>query len=245
MNDCITIDFGTIFNNLKNSSVPADKQIPNTDLKLIRLGNEITELANLDGRPFEDPQLRYKYQNNLAMLCQPLVEKYKKYTDDKTLNVVIERGAILINSFFPVNHKNLLRVTGKRIKNNSDLGVKFSNFTMPENLNKYHKLSIQEDCIATGDTIAGLILMLKNKGIEFEKIIVNCPVAAQQGIDFLKKTVKNLELNIGLFAYGLNQDFYIMRDDKFFVGDMGEWSKILPKNFDRKAVWNKKRLDYC
>jgi len=35
-----------------------------------------------------------------------------------------------------------------------------------------------------------------------------------------------------------------MKNNKYFVGDMGEWSKILPKRFDKFACWNKNRLDY-
>ena len=86
--------------------------------------------------------------------------------------------------------------------------------------------------------------MLSNKGILFNRIIINCPVATQQGMEFLKKKIKNLELNISLIAYRLNQDFYIMRNkNKFLVGDMGNWSKKLPPSFNKKAFWNEKRLD--
>jgi len=245
MNDPVTINFGNIFNDLKNSTIVVDKRIPSSNPELVKYGKEISKLANLDGNSYEDYELRFNYQSYLYKLCRPLIDKYKQYSDDKTLNVVIERGAILINSFFPTNNKNLFRITGKRIKDDSNLGVKFSNFIFPKNLKKYTKLSIQEDCIATGDTIAGLIKFLHSKNIFFEKIIVNCPVASQQGIGFLKKTVKNIKLNISLIAYRLNKDFYIMRSkDEYFVGDMGEWSKILPKSYDKKAFWNKNRLDY-
>lgn len=235
------VNFGDVFNDLKNYSQTPKKQNP----ILEKIGLEITKLANLPNKAYEDPKLRFKYQNNLCQLCQPLVAKYKTCADRETLNVVIERGAILVNAFFPINKDNLLRVTGKRIKKKTCLGVRFSNFSLPKDLKKFKTLSIQEDCIATGDTITGLLIILNRKGFKFKKIIVNCPVATRQGAEFLLKKFPDLQLNISLYAYRLNKDFYIMRDEKkYFVGDMGEWSKILPKEFDQKAIWNKNRLDY-
>jgi len=243
-NKATFVDFKTTFAGFPKT-IAREKHWQNQDKKLVEIGQKITQLANLPAISCQDPQLSYQYQKYLYQLCRPLIAKYREYNDKQVLNVVIKRGAILINAYFPINKNQVLSVIGKRVKNQNFLGVRFSDWQMPKNISQYKILSIQEDCIATGDTIAGLLLVLQQKGLLFDKIIVNCPVATQQGVQFLEKNFKNLQLNISLYAYQLNNDFYIMRDNnRFFVGDMGEWSKISPKSYNKKAFWNKKRLDY-
>lgn len=75
-------------------------------------------------------------------------------------------------------------------------------------------LRIVEDCLASGDTLPGVIRMLaarskleKNLG----KVTIDVAVATAQGIFLLKKFAQNnginIELNVGYLAFGLSEGF--------------------------------------
>ena len=77
-------------------------------------------------------------------------------------------------------------------------------------------LEINEDCIATGDSIVGLLTMLQGLGIDDIKnkqIKINVAVATGQGILILKQFAEengfNLEINAGYLAYGLYEGIQI------------------------------------
>jgi len=73
-------------------------------------------------------------------------------------------------------------------------------------------LTIVEDCLASGDTIVGVLTLLsKMSGLDFEnkKIRIDVAVATTQGILVLKKFAEQnnlqLEINVGYLAYGLSE----------------------------------------
>jgi len=73
-------------------------------------------------------------------------------------------------------------------------------------------LRIIEDCLASGDTLAGVIKTLAERS-EFDKnlgkITIDVAVATAQGVFLLKKFAQengiNIELNVGYLAFGLSQ----------------------------------------
>jgi len=242
----IYLDFGTTFSWMRGQEIPAPRRIKGNK-SFEKNFKVITRLANLSGKPYEDDDKRFKYQENLSKICLPMVNQNTK----GKLALIIERGAVLIASFFNFPKNQLILVRAKRIKSNNSLGLELSNFRIPKDCKKYNQLVILEDCIATGDTIFGCILSLQKMGIDFEKIEINCPLSSQFGYEYLKKSFKKLTINFGTIAYGLDENFYIRRtaeegypNKDFYVGDMGEWSKKLPAKFDKIAWWNKNRLDY-
>jgi hypothetical protein len=146
-------------------------------------------------------------------------------------------------------------------------------------------LRIIEDCLASGETIAGVLTALKERttiGVK-GKIRVDVAVATTQGVlilrEFAKQNELNLELNVGYLAYGLSAGTaikgsearahanYITYPPEFVknlppeirnrlgqclnpesgnievVGDMGDFGKSLPEDFEKagKYPWNKYR----
>ncbi len=81
-----------------------------------------------------------------------------------------------------------------------------------DDLNNPNVFRIIEDCLASGDTIVGVLSLLSEKSrVDFgdKKIRIDVAVATTQGVLVLKKFAKdnnlNLELNVGYLAYGLSQ----------------------------------------
>lgn len=134
------------------------------------------------------------------------------------------------------------------------------------------KIRIIEDCLASGDTLVGLIMVLSaNKNIgPKEKIRIDVAVAATQGIlvlkEFARRNNLKLELNIGYLANGLSKGKavtgfpgaktganYIIYPKEvkekygitydFVVGDMGDASEILPGDYNDACPWNKYRIE--
>jgi hypothetical protein len=78
----------------------------------------------------------------------------------------------------------------------------------------------------------------------------------QTGVEFITQFLKELGvkkviIKAGALCFRMDDNFYLRRtaeegykNNEFFVGDMGEWSKILPTKFNKQAKWNKDRLDY-
>jgi hypoxanthine-guanine phosphoribosyltransferase len=82
--------------------------------------------------------------------------------------------------------------------------------------NKGFSLRIIEDCLASGDTISGILAMIKNEtkiNISTNKIRIDVAVATAQGILILRKFAwenkLDFEVNIGYLAYGLSEGIKI------------------------------------
>lgn len=260
------VDFGFIFKPIQDKTIPLKQRIikSNSQVQLLAPGRpeiklalrKITELANLSGEGYKKTKNRFLYQKALNEVCQPMVAEIYEEGISKTLGLIIERGALLIGAFYNFPKKQLARIAAKRLdKTDGTFGLGLSNLSLPSDIKKFKRFHIQEDCIATGDSIGGIILALKQKGIFFENIQIDCPAASQFGVQFLLKFlkwlgVKKILIKTGTLVYALDQDYYLRRTigeaykkREYFVGDMGEWSKKLPISFNSKACWNKKRLD--
>lgn len=258
------VDFGTMFKGVRGQSLPSDLRITESTPEIQIVGSEdadirealaeVTRLANLPGKPYEDEEKRYLYQKALAKVCKPMVAKIHKEGIDKVLGLLIERGALLIGAFYDFPEDQVARVLAKRLDKADDtLGLGLSDLRLPPNVERFTKLHIQEDCIATGDTISGLILALKKKGIFFDEVQIDCPAATQVGIEFIIAFlnwlgVKKILIKTGALVYALDDHYYLRRtaeegyrNREFFVGDMGEWSKKLPVSYNKIAWWSKYR----
>jgi len=113
-------------------------------------------------------------------------------------------------------------------------------------------LRIVEDCLASGDTISGLLTLLKTKTkLDPQKVRIDLLVATTQGVrllqEFAKSNAIELELNIGYLAYCLSENNYITYPANskyhFVVGDMGDAAKSLGKSYDQIYPWNSFRQD--
>jgi hypothetical protein len=82
-------------------------------------------------------------------------------------------------------------------------------------------LWIIEDCVATGDTISGVLALLKEKSLirneavkPIKKVRIDVVVATAQGIFVLREFARQkgiaLEINVGSLAFGLNEDGYLV-----------------------------------
>lgn len=263
--DFAVVDFGKIFDQIRSKTIPLNDRINNsseqieilcTDDSSLRYALEqVTMLANVNGAPYENDEKRFQYQQALSKVCKPMVESIYARGIDNTLGVLMERGALLIGGYFDFPYENIARIVAKRLdKRDGTFGLGLSNLRLPRDISKFNKLHIQEDCIATGDSIGGLIFALKKKGIVFEEIQIDCPVATQFGVEFLIQFLSwlgviNVTFTVGTLVYSLSDHYYLLRtpeegyeDNEMFVGDMGEWSRILPKTFNEKAPWNKVRF---
>lgn len=126
-------------------------------------------------------------------------------------------------------------------------------------------LRIIEDCLASGDTLVGVLALFhKLRRVDLQtKIIIDVAVATTQGILVLRKFAKDnnlsLELNVGYLAYGLSKGKEIkgtsardhanyiiyptnIRENlglpEFVVGDMGDASQRTPG-----VSWDQLRTD--
>ena len=127
--------------------------------------------------------------------------------------------------------------------------------------NSNYHLRIIEDCIASSDSIAGVLRLLKNiKPKMVDGVIrIDVAVASTQGIIVIKKIAQQnklkLELNVGYLAYGLSSGKahanYMIYPDEIkkklqidfndVVGDMGDAFKSLPVDYDNECQWNRFR----
>jgi hypothetical protein len=113
-------------------------------------------------------------------------------------------------------------------------------------------LRIVEDCLATGDTISGLLTLLKKKSkLIINRIRIDVLVGTTKGILLLREFAKSnkieIELNIGYLAYCLSGNNYITYPEnskyQFVVGDMGDAAKSMDKEYDKDFSWNCWRKD--
>lgn len=181
-------------------------------------------LSKLAARGTEDPKNRVHYQDNLAQLIEPVL----KTPSDAPLRIV-------------------------------------------------------EDCLASGDTLIGVIKAIGDKtklaDHDLGKITIDVAVATTQGVLLLKKFAQdngiNIELNVGYLAYGLSEGkktaatigrehanyinfpeelIYeietvrpeittLLKPDDQVVGDMGDFSKLIPHDDPEAPQWNSYRSD--
>lgn len=263
--DFAVVDFGSIFDRVRSKTIPSKDRIKKSSdqIEILSLADpslqssltQVTKLANEKGIPYEDDQKRYLYQKALGTICRPMVTSIQAEGVANTLGMLMERGALLIGGYFDFPDDHISRIVAKRLdKSDGTFGLGLSDLRLPKDISKFKKLHIQEDCIATGDSIGGLILVLKEKGITFEDIQIDCPVATQFGVEFLIQFlewlgVPKLKFKVGTLVYSLSDHYYLLRtteegydNGEFFVGDMGEWSRILPESYNQRAWWNKVRL---
>jgi hypothetical protein len=264
--DFAVVDFGSVFKSIQDKSIPVKRRITksNHQIKILSAENskikyamlKVTRLANLPKEPYKDPKKRFQYQESLSKVCQPMVDEIYKEGTEGALALLMERGAILIGAFYNFPVQQIARVVAKRLdKADGTFGLGLSDLRLPPHMERFTKLHIQEDCIASGDSIGGLVLVLKEKGIFFEEIQIDCPAATQFGVEFLTQFlawlgVEKVTFKVGALVYALDEHYYLRRtedegfeNEEFVVGDMGEWSKRLPRSYNAKAWWNKNRLD--
>ena len=180
-------------------------------------------------------------------------ESWREGIND-TLGLLLERGALLIGAFYNYPHDYIARVVAKRLDyENGEFGLGLSNLVLPKDERRFKKLHIQEDCVATGDSIGGTILALKEKGFFFDEVQIDAAVVVQTGAEFLRQYlkylgVKKVVIKTGVLCFKIDEHFYLKRTkeesyqgNEYFVGDMGEWSRPLPRSFNQLAWWNRKR----
>ena len=265
--DFAIVELDNVFDKLKNKAVSPNKRRKKSCQRLKIFEKKypslikpaivnITQLANSPSDFSKNSEKRLLYQKSLAEIFK-LMKKNLPAEFANSAVLVLERGAILINSFYNSKKNNLIRVIAKRLDyKDGKLGLGLANLSLSKNIKKFKRIHVQEDCIATGDSIGGALLALKEKNIFFEDVLIDVAVATQTGVEFLlaylrflgiKKTI----IRTGALCFKLDNHFYLKRTkeegykgNEYFVGDMGAWSKKLPVKFNKIAWWNKNRLDY-
>ena len=262
------VEFGNFFDYVKDKTVPVSQRCLKSLERFRILAYEyprvvgqamekITRLANpLEAQKHKKSENRFQYQKALGEVCSIMAQEAWREGIDGTLGFLMERGALLTGAFYNYPSDYVARIVAKRLDyENGEFGLGLSDFRPPRNLKRFRKLHIQEDCIATGDSIAGSILVLKNKGIVFDEVQIDAVAATQKGVEFIQRYLKYLGIKkvmvkVGGLCFRLGEHFYLRRTkeegykrDEFFVGDMGEWSRKLPVSYDKKAWWNKNRSD--
>lgn len=264
--DFAIVEFNDIFNEFKNKALSInrrrkrssqnleifEKKYPNLIKPAVA---NITQLAN-SSHFSKDPKKRILYQKSLTEIFRLMRASLTEGFASAAV-LLLERGAILVNSFYQSKKDRLIRIVAKRLDyKNGKFGLGLADLRLPKNIKKFKKLHIQEDCIATGDSIAGTLLALKEKNIFFDQVLIDVAAATQTGVEFLFAYLKFLGIKktiirTGALCFKLDNHFYLKRTkeegykrDEYFVGDMGAWSEKLPMKFNKIAWWNKNRLDY-
>lgn len=263
------VEFGNFFDYVKDRALPLSRRRKKSTKNFRVLAYEypkivepalkiITRLANpIEAQKYKNSENRFLYQQALGKICCIMAQESWKEGIDDTLGFLMERGALLTGAFYNYPCDYIARIVAKRLDyENGQFGLGLSNLILPKNVKRFKKLHIQEDCIATGDSIAGAVLALKKKGIVFNEVQIDAVVITQTGAEFLQKYlkylgIKRITFKCGGLCFKLGEHFYLRRTkeegykkDEFFVGDMGGWSKALPASYDNVAWWNKNRLDY-
>ncbi|MBL7150326.1 hypothetical protein ISS86_00130 [Candidatus Microgenomates bacterium] len=255
------VEFDSLFERFRDKSLAISKRRKKSTKNFRVLAYEhpqiinpaiktIIKLANLTNKPYKNHKNRFLYQKALAEIYKIMAQKSYREGINNSLGLLLERGALLIGAFYNYPRGHLAKITAKRLDyENGEFGLGLSNLVLPKNVRRFKALHIQEDCIATGDSIVGTVLALKEKGIIFNEIRIDAAVVVQTGVEFIQKILKYLGIKkviirTGDLCFKMNEHFYLMKNNKYFVGDMGEWTGILPKSFDKLAWWNKNRLDY-
>jgi hypothetical protein len=259
-NFCV-VNFGKAFSKLKNKLVPKEKRWTKSSSIVKILSSEkprpvntaldkITEIANSEQVTAEK---RFKYQIALASIFK----FFGKPTPSGSIGFILERGGILIESFYNYPHKKLGRIIAKRLEfKNGDFGLGLSDLKMPNKNKNIKHLHILEDCIASGDSLVGLLIALSKRGYSFDQITIDAAVMSQSGIKYIQKAANDLSIPLirfrtGGICYYLDEHYYLRRtkeegynNQEYYVGDMGDWGAKLPDAFNAKAPWNNQRLDY-
>lgn len=261
------VEFANFFDDVKDCALPISRRRKKSTKKFRVLSYEspkkiipsvetITRLANMQGKPYKDAKKRFKYQEALAKIYSIMIQEAWQEGINDTLGLLLERGALLIGALYNYPADHLARIVAKRLDyEEGQFGLGLSDLRLPQNVKSFKKLHLQEDCIATGDSIAGTILALKEQGFLFDEVQIDAAMVTQTGAGFLMEYlnflgVKQVVVKAGALCYKLDDHFYLRRTkeegydkNEYFVGDMGEWSRLLPKEFDKIAWWNKNRLD--
>jgi len=259
------VEFGNIFSHLKNKALPVSKRRKKSTKNFRVLScrypkivvpavKTITRLANLSNQPCKDGKKRFVYQKALAQIFSIMAQESWREGINDTLGLLLERGALLIGAFYNYPHDYIARVVAKRLDyENGEFGLGLSNLVLPKDERRFKRLHIQEDCVATGDSIGGTILALKEKGFFFDEVQIDAAVVVQTGAEFLRQYlkylgVKKVVIKTGVLCFKMDEHFYLKRTkeesyqgNEYFVGDMGEWSRPLPRSFNQLAWWNRKR----
>jgi len=210
-----------------SSNIPSGEVLSFTNPDLIKNIDNISYIAN--HFPPRDPNKRFLYQNNLFSIFSAITPKLKeKLEKDGTLdsgNYVIippQKGGEIIAAFIVYSAKQL--------------GWK-----------------IPFDCLATNiSTKDCLRLIAERMPLPEEEIKKQMNSTAVYAVAH-QKSMQELFNELGTYvitgglAFELDSTFYIKNPDDpenpFKVGDMGEWTKILPRDKYKKiAPWNKERF---
>ncbi|MBU2036015.1 hypothetical protein KKC36_01005 [Patescibacteria group bacterium] len=250
-----------------SSNFPAGEVLSFKNPNLKENINKVSEIAN---HLFPDlPENRFLYQKELFPIFFEITKKLKKRIDKdnnlKEKNYVIfpplKGGEFVAASIlysakkigWEIPLKNIANIEEKRIKmpdGKMFLGININH--LPK-INADTSIIYADDCLATNiSTKSCLLLIAELQQIKKDKIKVKInstavyAVAHQKSIHELYKNYGTKIITGGL-AYELDSNFYIKNPDNpenpFKVGDMGEWTKILPQNkYKNIAPWNEERF---
>ncbi|MFZ5366400.1 MAG: hypothetical protein ACOZBZ_03890 [Patescibacteria group bacterium] len=247
------INFGKIFEPMRNFVVPleerAKENLPGLEFlgfeisRIREIYDKITRIAN--SMTPENSGARFEYQRQLAHFFSFLgPETQGKF-------IAIKRAGSLVARFYP--HVEVYEVEGKRLPmENGDLALGLIGSLPLEDFEK-ERIIIGEGCVATGITIAGILKTIAENEVRPKIIEVHALAVSQLGGEFLLDYARGLNLGLaikgGMPVYAMNEVFYLMRtveerypQGTYAVGDAGDWSEPLLPWYDNRAWWNRGRI---
>jgi len=250
-----------------SSNLPSGEVLSFTNPDLIKNIDNISYIAN-HFLP-NDLHKRLLYQQNLFPIFSKLTTKIKdKLKEEGTLdrkNYVIippQKGGEIIAAFivysakqlgWKIPFKKIAYIDEKRLRmkdGNMLLGINYK-YIPPVNPNT--SIIFTDDCLATNiSTKDCLRLIAERMPLPEEEIKKQMNSTAVYAVAH-QKSMQELFNELGTYvitgglAFELDSTFYIKNPDDpenpFKVGDMGEWTKILPRDKYKKiAPWNKERF---
>ncbi len=203
----------------------------------------ITGIANEPLRSHEDAQDRALYRDNLGVVYRSMAEETVEWTNgEKALVFPPKNGGIFVEEVFRQSglYADFFDYRMSRVQDNAGglaVGVNLGNDN--PRISDYRTFVFADDCIAS-DISAHATLMiiqeqLREAGINPSdaRILITVSAASQRGLESLTSPAvrkyfgfPELSAVVGTLVYKMDSHFYLRHpDDRFVVGDMGNWTK--------------------
>ncbi len=211
----------------------------------------LTEICNV--HPYTDHESRFRYQKLVIDLMEIHAEKsFKRFKKEEIFILEPLRAGALAGIVYNVKDKYRKRGIFKRLpKKDGGTWTGISGLDL-SNIERNSALIVAECCTGSGATVVSLMLYLKEKSIKPKVIEVHSINSPMHSGIFILKAAEELGFKVCIktasIGFWENDKLYNMRigdewsDGVYFVCDAGDFSIPLPKEFNKRAWWNKRRV---
>lgn len=214
-----------------------------TNPMILSAMDSITELVNDPSRDSDNPQDRDVYRKSLEVAYREMAEAATEWVDgQRALVFPPKMGGIFVEQVFRQSdiEADYYDFRMSRAQDNNEgltIGVNL-NSVNPE-ISDYRTFVFADDCIASDISAYSTMEIIADKlrymGIPLSKarMLITVSAASQRGIESLMSAevqrhfgFGELKAIVGTLVQNMDDHYYLRHpDDRYFVGDMGNWTK--------------------